>query len=119
MGRYLYPANHNLRTITKAGKDFSKRLDVTEIKFSVKIRDIHKIKKRILSQLAFLVMKQSMYQKIAVKKKHVDLLLIGEEGKIHYVLTKDFNTFMYDNTLHRRRKHFAVIVYKLSVQKKY
>ena len=38
---------------------------------------------------------------------HVDLLLIGEEGKRHYVLLKDFNTFMYDHTLHRRREHFC------------
>ena len=35
------------------------------------------------------------------------------------VLIKDFNIFMYDHTLHRGRKHFAVIVYKLLVQKKY
>ena len=32
------------------------------------------------------------------EEKHVDLLLIGEEGKRHYVLIKDFNTFMYDHT---------------------
>ena len=32
-------------------------------------------------------------------KRHVDLLLIKEEGKKHYVLIKDFNTFMYDHTL--------------------
>ena len=37
----------------------------------------------------------------------LDLLLIGEEGKRHYILIKDFNTFMYDHTLHRRRKHFC------------
>ena len=43
---------------------------------------------------------QFMYQKNVVKKKHVDLLLIGEEGKGHYVLIKDCNTFMYDHKLH-------------------
>ena len=40
------------------------------------------------------------------EEKHIDLLLIGEEGKRHYVLIKDFNSFMYDRTLHRREKHF-------------
>ena len=35
------------------------------------------------------------------KEKHVDLLLIGEEGKNHYGLIKDFNTLMYDHTFHR------------------
>ena len=44
--------------------------------------------------------------------KHVDLLLIGEENKKHYVLIKYFNTFMYDHVLHCGRKNFLVIVWK-------
>ena len=40
-------------------------------------------------------------------KGHVDLLMTGEEGKIHYVLIKEFSTFMYDRTLHHGRKHFS------------
>ena len=35
------------------------------------------------------------------------MLLIGEEGKRHYVLIKDFNTFIYDHTVHRERKSFC------------
>ena len=50
-----------------------------------------------------------MFKKFFVEK-HVDLLLIGEEGKRHYVLIKDFNTFMRDDTLHRGRKHFEHLV---------
>ena len=37
----------------------------------------------------------------------VDLSLIGEGEKKHYVLIKDFNTFMYDYTLLRGKKHFC------------
>ena len=44
--------------------------------------------------------------------------MIGEKGKRHYVLIKDFNTFMYDHTLHRGKSVFAVIVCKLLVQTK-
>ena len=40
-------------------------------------------------------------------KWHVDLSLIGEEGKMHYVLIKDFNTFIYDHVLRRGRKNFC------------
>ena len=52
---------------SKADKDFAKILDFTDIKFPMKITDIHKTEKRISSTLAFLVMKvkknmQSMYQ---------------------------------------------------------
>ena len=41
------------------------------------------------------------------EEKHVDLLLIGLEGKEHYILMKDVNAFMYDYPLHRGRKHFC------------
>ena len=40
------------------------------------------------------------------EEKHVDLLLI-EEAKKHYVLIKDFCTFMYDHPLHRGRKNLC------------
>ena len=30
-----------------------------------------------------------------------------EEGQKHHVLIKDFDTFIYDHTLHRGRKHFC------------
>ena len=41
-------------------------------------------------------------------KKNMLTYLIGKEGKKHYVLIKDFNTFMYDHTLHRGKKHFCL-----------
>ena len=40
-------------------------------------------------------------------KKHVDLLLLEQKYKKHYVLIKDFNTLMYDHSLHREGKHFC------------
>ena len=72
MVRYLNPADHHPARITKADKDFAKRLDFKDIKFPVKIRGIYKIKKNPLAPV-FLAMKikkniQSMYQKNAVKK---------------------------------------------------
>ena len=39
-------------------------------------------------------------------KKHVYLSLIEEEGKWCYFLIKYLDTFMFDYTLHRRRKRF-------------
>ena len=40
--------------------------------------------------------------------KHVDLLLIGAREKKHYVLNKNFITFMYNHSLHGGRKHFCL-----------
>ena len=65
------------------------------IKFPAKIRDIHKIEKRIPS---------ISVSKKCCEEKHVDLLLRGERKKKHYVLFKVSNTFMCDHSLHRGRR---------------
>ena len=39
-------ADHNPRRITKADKDFAKRLDFNDIKFPEKTRELHKIEKK-------------------------------------------------------------------------
>ena len=38
--------NHQSARITKADKDFAKKLDFEDLKFSARIRDIYKIEKR-------------------------------------------------------------------------
>ena len=44
--RYLNPADHNPEKITKGDRDFAKKIGFKDIKFSVKIRDIHKIEQK-------------------------------------------------------------------------
>ena len=70
--RYLHSTDHHPARIRKTDRTFERKLDFKDIKFPVKIRDCHKIEKRIASALVFLVMKtreniQSMYQKILLK----------------------------------------------------
>ena len=38
----------------------------------------------------------------------MNLLLITEDEKKHYVLIKDFNAFMYNQTKHKKKKHFCM-----------
>ena len=38
----------------------------------------------------------------------MNLLLITEKTKTHYVLIKDFDKFMYNETKHKERKHFCM-----------
>ena len=111
--RYLNPSDHNPRRITKANKDFTKKLDFKDIKFPLKIRDIHKIEKNnSIGNGIFGYENKEKYpiyvsKKKCCEEKHIDLLLIGE-GKKHYVLIYDFNRFMYDScVIHRRRKYFC------------
>ena len=51
--------DHNPRKITKADKDFAKKLAFKDIKLPVKVRGIHIIqkKKKIPAKFVFLVMK--------------------------------------------------------------
>ena len=81
--RCLNPADHNPKRTTKSDKDFAKRLDFKDIKFPVKIRDIHKIEKK--SSIGNSVFgyenkeKHPIYvSKKCCKEKHVDLLLRGK-----------------------------------------
>ena len=70
---YLNPTDHHPARLTKADKYLTKMLDFKDKKILVKIRGLHKIRKRIPSALALLVMKlkkniQSMYQNNVMKK---------------------------------------------------
>ena len=112
MVRHLNPAGHNQRRITKAKKDFVKRLDFKDIKFPAKIRDVHKIEKK--NSIAISVFDNEIKRRYPIyvpekccKEKHVDLVLIAQRKK-HCVLINDFNRLMYDHSLHRWRKHFRV-----------
>ena len=101
-----------------------KKLNFKDIKFPVEVREYIILKKKNSIGVSIFGYENKEKHPIYVSKKycefkHVDVLLIGEEEKRHYVLIKEFNTFMYDHTLHRRKTIFFVIVYKLSLQKKY
>ena len=52
--RYLNLVNRNPTRITKPDKEFAKKLDFEDITFSVKIRDIHKIGKKISLSISVL-----------------------------------------------------------------
>ena len=111
--RCLNPAYRNPARIAKADKDFAKALDSKDIKFAVKTRDVHKFEKKnnSIGISVFGYENKVKYPIYVLKKccedKHVDLLLIDEGEKKHYVLIKDFNKIMYDHTLHRAKKRFC------------
>ena len=121
MVRYLNPADYNPRRVAKSHKDVAKRLDFRDLKSPVNIRDIHKIEKKNFISISVFGYENKEKHPIYVSKKcceenRVDLLLIGEEGKRHYVLMQDFNKFMYDHTLHRERKNFCYCLQVFSTE---
>ena len=46
-----------------------------------------------------------------MRKKHVHISLIGEEGKKQYAFIKDFNTFLHYHTVHDH-KTFLLSLFK-------
>ena len=82
-----------------------KKLDFKDTQFPVKVRDISKIgKKNPIGISVFNYENKEKYSIYVSKKyreeKHVDLLLIEEKAKSHYVLIKHFDKFMYNHTVH-------------------
>ena len=103
--RYLNLEDRNPAGMKKPDKDFDKKLDFKDIKFPVKVRDVHKIEKQ--NSIGITVFGYENKEKHAIyvfkkicKEKHVDLLLIEESCKRHYVLIKTFNKFMYNHFLY-------------------
>ena len=79
----MNPADHHPEKITKANKYFAKTLDFRDINFAVKIRDTHKIENNNSINISIFGYENKEKYPIIVsknccKKKHVDLLLIGE-----------------------------------------
>ena len=48
----------------------------------------------------------------------MNLLLITEDEKNHYVLIQDFNKFMYNQTKHKDKKHFCMYCLQNSTTEK-
>ena len=88
------------------------------LNFLAKLETV-KVEEKIESALVFLVMKWEKISNLYIDKillsRHVHFLLIEYKGTSHYVLIKDFNRFMYNQMLHRDRKHF-VVVYSLLLE---
>ena len=108
--RYLQPADHNTSRILKADNDFERQLDFKDIKFSFKVRNIHKI----------------------VRKNSIGISVFGYESKdeernmlIYYQYKKKerdkifLSKILIRSCASWKKVFFIIFVYSLLVQKKY
>ena len=108
--RYLQPADHNTSRILKADNDFARQLDFKDIKFSFKVRNIHKI----------------------VRKNSIGISVFGYESKdeernmlIYYQYKKKerdkifLSKILIRSCASWKKVFFIMCVYSLLVQKKY
>ena len=110
--RHLNPQNKNPQRIKKIDKNLIKQLDYSNIEFPVTVKQINKIEKQnnIRINLFGYEEKQKFPLYISQEKyhEHMELLLINKDKKNHYVLIKNFNKFMFDQTKHKCKKYFCM-----------
>ena len=90
--------------------------------FPLDINDYEKIVDRFQMQVNFFGYENKVYPLYISKKSYdqtLNLLLITEKSKSHYVFIKDFNRLMFSRTKHKDKKHYCSLVYKTLPQKKY
>ena len=110
--RHLNPQDNHPERINMTDKQYIEKLDYTDIEFPVTVKHYKRIEKQnnINVNVFGYELKQS-YPIYVSKEKyqdHMELLLITKGEKKHYVLMKDFNKFMYNQTKHKERKHFCM-----------
>ncbi|KAL9967825.1 hypothetical protein ACROYT_G026122 [Oculina patagonica] len=110
--RHLNKQDKYPQRIKKSDKAYIERLDYSEIEFPVTIKQINKIEKKNSIRINVFGYENKQPYPIYISKEtfedHMELLLITNETKQHYVLIKDFNKFMYNQTKHKERKHFCM-----------
>ena len=69
LDRYLNPEARNQARITKAEKEFVKKLDFKDINFLVKVSDVHKIEKEISISISVFGYGNKKNHQVYVSKK--------------------------------------------------
>ena len=110
--RRLNPQDKNPQRIKKSDKEYINKLDYSGIEFPVTTKQYNKIEKQNKININVFGYENKQPYPIFVSKetynRELNLLLITENENKHYVLMKDFNRFMFNQTKHKERKHFCM-----------
>ena len=108
----MNPQDKDPQRIKKSDKQHVDNLNYQGIEFPVTTKQYNKIEKQNEINInVFGYEEKQKYPIYVTKEKYKDnmnLLLITENENKHYVLIKDFNKFMYNQTKHREKKHFCM-----------
>ena len=127
MVKYLNPGNQNPRRITKADKEFAKKLNFKNTKSPAKSREIHKIEKKNSISIVFLAMQirkdiQFIYvsKKCCVVKKNMLTYYWYQKKEKDTMFLSKILILLCMIIIYIVGENIVVnIVYKLLVQKKY
>ena len=109
--RHINPVNDHPGRTKKTDRDFANNLNHDGIEFSVQEKDFKKVEVQnnicvnVFGHENKLVF--SIYISDQTFKNSIDLLLLIDNDKSHYVYIKDFNTFMFYKTKNKNKKWFC------------
>ena len=110
--RHLNPQEKDPQRIRKADKMYVEKLDYTGIEFPVNVKQYNKIEKQNTIWINVFGYEEGQPFSIHIYNERFEdqmtLLLITKYEKRHYVLIKDFNKFMYNQSKNKERKHFCM-----------
>ena len=110
--RHLNPQEKNPQRIKKEDKEMINELNYDGIVFPVSQKHYNKVEKQNNIRINVFGYEKGQPFPIHISKEtfedQMNILLITEDEKKHYVLIKDFNAFMYNQSKHKERKHFCM-----------
>ena len=110
--RHLNPQEKDPQRIKKEDKKMINELNYDGIDFPLSQTHYNKVEKQNSIRINVFGYENGQPFLIHISKEtfedQMNLLLITEDEKKHYVLIKDFNAFMYNQSKHKERKHFCM-----------
>ena len=110
--RHLNPQEKDPQRIKKEDKKMINELNYDGIDFSLSQKHYNKVEKQNSIRINVFDYENGQPFPIHISKEtfedQMNLLLITKDEKKHYVLIKDFNAFMYNQSKHKERKHFCM-----------
>ena len=110
--RHLNPQTEHPERIKKGDKKMINELNYDGIDFPLSQKHYNKVDKHNSIRINVFGYENGQPFPIHISKEtfedQMNLLLITKDEKKHYVLIKDFNTFMYNQSKHKERKHFCM-----------
>ena len=109
--RHINPSKEHPERIKKTDKKIAEKLDYDGIEFPVQEKDFSKIEVKNNICINVFGYEDELVFPIYVSdqkfKDSMDLLLLNDDDKLHYVYIKDFNRFMFHKTKNKNKKWFC------------
>ena len=110
--RHLNPQEKDPQRNKKEDKKMINEMNYEGIEFPISQKHYNKVEKQNSIRINVFGYEDGQPFPINISKEtfedQMNLLLITKDEKKHYVLIKDFNAFMYNQSKHKERKHFCM-----------